>query len=286
MGTIKEQMVQEIKVEKEPFSILPLPRVTNPAQPEDVARGKRYIDPNGVVQRGTRRTNVLTGEFLSIRQSALQLTGYGYLGTLADVIGAFSSIEGLVGFSARQKDEYELGEIGMAVLSRYDDAEPYWRATRFAGRNYFDADTMLADDPDIATRKIGTVPIDPSLEYVTVSTGLDEAQLVFFGMEVLDADGNTLTADTGLVRKWDSDHSYVIRSGWYLSLPEGAAFVRFKVLATAASHVMVTRGHTGDELPAEYGGYGDNWDTLVDLDEEALLPAMSVYDYYTTVVTE
>lgn len=286
MGIIKEQMVQEIKVEKEPFNILPLPRVTNPAQPEDVARNKRYIDPNGVVQKGTRRTDVLYGEFLSIKQGGMQLTGGGYSGTLADVIGAFSSIDGLVGFSVRHKDEYELGEIGMAVLSRYDDAEPYWKATRFVGRNLFDADTMLEDDPDVATRKIGTVPIDPSLGYVTVSTGLDEAQLVFFGMEVLDADGNVLTNESELVRKYDSSHTYVVRSGRYLSLPEGAAFVRFKVASTAASHVMVTRGHTADELPAEYGGFGDNWDTLVDLDEDAMLPAMSIYDYYTTVVTE
>ena len=277
-------MEQKITVKHEVGIVLH--RLTNPAQPEDVARNKRYYDSTGVVRKGTRRTDVLYGEFLSIKQSGLQLTGGGYSGTLADVIGAFSSIDGLVGFSVRQKDEYVLGEIGMAVLSRYDDAEPYWRATRFAGRNLFDADTMLKDDPDVATRKIGIVPIDPSLGYVTVSTGFDEAQLVFNDVRVLDADGNTLTADTGLVRKYDSSHTYVVRSGWYLSLPEGAAFVRFKVASTAASHVMVTRGHTADELPAEYGGYGDNWDTLVDLDEDAMLPAMSIYDYYTTVVNE
>lgn len=100
----------------------------------------------------------------------------------------------------------------------------------------------------------------------------------------LDADGNVLATDSGLVRKYES--SQVVRSGWYQSLPEGAAFVRFKVASTAASHVMVTKGHTADELPAEFGEYGDNWETLVDLDEDAMLPAMSIYDFYTTVVSE
>lgn len=277
-------MEQKIKVKHEVGVIIP--RLTNPATPEDVIRNKQYLDGQGVVQKGKRYGDRLSANGVEVRLHTLDLITGGSNTTLGDALAEFcthlddtSVSEGLVAFSVRDKTSYVRNELGTAVLRRGDNYEPYWEATRCACFNYFDPSTMYEDDPtDPTNYKIGVVPIDPTMGFITVSVSYNYADTSITNIKTYDANGDEVRSGGGgpIRRRVDGE---VVRSGWYVNT-EGAVTLRFRVRNMSSRGVMVTTGNTGDELPPLYEDFGVTWETIDNLDDDAILPVGSSYDYF------
>lgn len=264
------------KIEKEPFLYTDLPSLTNPAQPEDVVAGKQYIDATGEMQTGTGSGQVLVGNLLSVYKHTMQRGPGNYSGTLGGALTEINSNENLIGVSVRAKESYTPGELGMARLCRYDDETPQWEAKRYALHNYFDADSMVTGT---APSYVATVPLDGYTGPAVLSISGNKSDY-FSEIHVLDADGVTIEMP---VNRWtyvDPVHQVILTSGFHFTIPSNAVTLVFNC-AGSLNQIQFTHG--ADEPTAIYP-YGDGWEDIDNLEEEVILPGLSIYDYYTTAV--
>lgn len=275
-------MEQKITVKHEVGVIIP--RLTNPATPEDVVRNKQYIDGQGVVQKGTRPINKLVADYLVMSTGATPRSGDTTLGGLIDDIQPNES--NLVAFSARKRDTLEPGEIGYAGIDR--DGE--WSASQFVAHNYFDPDTMSEpshpETPEDGWKDC-IVPLDGYVgDLICSLEGSAGISGKINSFHAFDADGNDLgvlvtDSDPNSKIQVRDGGGNVVRSGRIMTIPEGAATLRFKwnwkFLSSTYTELMVTHG---DSIGATYVPYGDGWVTITDLNAPVHIPSGSAFDYF------
>ena len=234
-------------------------------------------------------TDRLVTDFFTIRKHTTPQISETFSGIMEDAFSVISTDEGLLGFSVRKKEVYTPNEIGMAILRNDEGVVAYWEAMRFVAHNYFDPDTMSEplhpETPDDGFKKC-IVPLDGYVGDLICSLEGNAGVAYIGNFHAFDADGNDLGV---LVYDGDPNSKIqvrdgggnVVRSGRIMTIPEGAATLRFnwnwKYLSSEFTELMVTHG---DSISGTYVPYGDGWETITDTAESCVLPSGSVYDYF------